>query len=53
MSEYINEPDALKQQAMKDEALDKQLAYVFIQGSDLEHWLSIFNHNFLWVTTNT
>ena len=34
MSDYINETDAIKQQAMKDDALDKWLSYVFIQGSD-------------------
>ena len=56
MSEYINKTDPTRQQTMKDEALDKWLSYVLFKEVtmlNMEHWLSIFNYNFLWVTTNT
>ena len=34
MSKYVNETDAAKQQAMKDEVVDKWLAYLFLNGSN-------------------
>ena len=44
MSEYVNETDITKQQAMKDEALDKWLSYVIIQESDHAKYGTLVKH---------
>ena len=36
-SEYKDESDVAKQTKMKDEAVDKWLAYLFINGSSMVH----------------